>query len=225
MPTLEDCVEKLDEINWCPPRDNTGQPYGISNAWDRRFVSEVAYHTRDNVRALSTGQVGVLHKLVDRYRVHLELAGMNYLDIENVLSSKVCRVPPTPSSTVKREVRWAGDSNLIFRFKFNPDIKEALKALKTSDCFGTHKTWYAPEHKLWVVPVSVSNYPRIIEIISEYGFGFDDDVAQLLAGISNSRLAKSEATVVGDEIRVEVKDDAFMARVMRFQQSLWSDDV
>ena len=225
MATLEDCIERLDEINWDPPRDNSGQAYGISNSWDRRFISEVAWHTRDSTKPLSTGQVGVILKLVDRYQVHLELAGMYHSHIEQVLIEHTTRLPPNVSSSVKREVRWAGGSNLVFRFKFNPEVKDALKAFKASDCFGTHKTTYEPKNKLWVVPVSVANYAGVIEIISRYGFDFDDDVARLLAGVSNSRLSKSEITLVDNEICVETKDDAFMARMMSLQDSLWGSDV
>lgn len=221
MSTLEDCIEKLDEINWDPPRDNTGQAYGISNGWDRRFISEVAYHTRDCAKPLSTGQVGVIHKLVERYQVHLELAGMYFAHIEQVLAEQTTRLPPNVSSSVKREVRWCGGNNLVFRFKFNPEVKDALKAFKTSDCFGTHKTTFEPKNKLWIVPVSVSNYTSVIEVIGRYGFDFDDNVAQLLAGVSNSRLGKAEATLVDDEICIETRDDAFMAKMMGMQDALW----
>ena len=224
MATLEDCIEQLDEINWDPPLDNTGRAYGISNGWDRRFISEVAYHTRDCAKPLSTGQVGVIHKLVDRYRVHLELSGLRHTLIEQVLVERTTRLPPNTSSSVKREVRWAGDSNLVFRFKFNLEIKDAIKAFKTSDCFGTHKTTYEPKNKLWVVPVSVANYEAVIKIISQYGFDFDESVAQLLSGISNSRFGKANASIVDDEICVEIKDDAFMARMMSLQESIWGTD-
>lgn len=222
MATLEDCIEQLDEINWDPPQDSTGRTYGISNGWDRRFISEVAYHTRDCTKPLSTGQVGVIHKLVDRYQVHLELAGMSHLHIEQVLRDHNTRIPPNASSTVKREVRWCGGSNLVFRFKFNPEIKDALKAFKTSDCFGTHKTTYEAKNKLWIVPVSLANYEKVINIIGKYGFDFDDSVAQLLAGISNSRFGKAVITVVDSEICVETKDDALMARMMNLQESIWN---
>lgn len=225
MITLEDCLEKLDEINWDPPVDNAGCAYGINNAWDRRFVSEVAYHTRDNGRALSTGQVGVINTMVQRYQVHLELAGMNYLDIEGVLAHRHCRLPPIPTSTVKREVRWCGDANLVFRFKFNPEIKDALKAFKTSDCFGTHKTRYESKHHLWIVPLSVANYSSVIRLISQYGFDFDDDVAQIIASVSNSRLAKSEAVIEDEFIKVESKDDALMAMAMTIQELAWNSNV
>ena len=225
MPTVEDYLEKLDQINWDPPRDAAGHAYGISNDWDRRFISEVAWRSRNVQFALTTGQVSVVTKLIDRYRVQLELTGEQDHEISTCLGAVHCRLEPLASSTVKREVRWVGDGRLAFRFKFNPHIKDELKAFKTGDLLGTHKTTYEPRHKLWIVPVSVANYEAVVSVISKFGFDFDDDVAEFLTGVSNSRLMKSNITLCGDEIIAEVKDDALLNSLLKFQTNLWVDDV
>lgn len=225
MLTLEDYVEKLDEINWDPPCDSMGNAYGINNTWDRKFISEVAYHTRDNGKPLSTGQVGVITRLLERYRVQLELMGADHKILESVITNQPCRQAPTQSSTVKREVRWMGGSDLAFRFKFHPEIKEALKAFKITDCFGTHKTVFSPKHKLWIVPVSVANYEAVIEVISRYGFSFDDTVAEFLTGVANCRLQKTHASIQDGEICIEAKDDALMCEATSLFADVWKTDV
>lgn len=207
---LEDCVEQLDKINWDPPVDHMGVSYPITARWDRQFISDVAYHTRDNHRSLTSGQCKVIIGLINRYQIHLVLNGINFDDLTHLLVHQTTRLPVEPSSVVKREVRWVGDSKLAFRFKFDSGIRDAIKKLAVSDCFGTRKASFCHTNKLWYVPVSVGNYPSVMKIITDYGFSFDEDVVKFLAGISESRLKRPEATIENGEIVISVPDDAFM---------------
>lgn len=150
MLTLEDCLEALDSINWNPPVTATGKSE-ILNTWDRRFISDVTYHVREG-KPLSTGQGSLALKLITRYRSCLVAYGISDAQLTQMLATPIYRQIPFASTTLPREVRWAGDNLLAFRCKYNAVIKEELKKLADG---ATHSRVpkFNQAHKLWVVEV------------------------------------------------------------------------
>lgn len=215
MALLEHYIEQLDYLNWNAPVDNEGQAYGITNPWDRKFISEVAWHVRNLKGSLTTSQVEVAAKLIDRYRINLQLIGEVDYEISSVIEHRATRQPVRNSSTTPREVRWIGDSKLAFRFKFNPQIKDHLKRLKSTEAVRPSSPSFDPQSKAWIVQVTSSNVGSVMGFVTEYGFGFDDEVVEFFTEVTNAKKQKSSASIDNDVISIEVKDDHVIHALMK----------
>jgi hypothetical protein len=219
MLTIEDCLEQLDVINWDPPVDNTGKLLSISNTWDRRFISDVSFHTRQN-NPISTAQGTLALKLINRYRNELQHSSMMGYQLDALLSTPQYRHSPHESLNFSREVRWLGDSKLAFRSKYNPGVGEDIKKLRASGVLtqtnngrGASPRFSKPE-KSWIVQVDLSNVERVMEVIRRHCFKFDDNVAEFLTEVSNSKDAHSSARLSEDSIHVEVRGNEFMSLLL-----------
>lgn len=209
MLTIEDCLEVLNEIVDDPIADRQGILLEITNPWDRRFISDVAGHV-SNQQSISTAQSQIVIKLIDRYEHHLVAKGVDQSSIRFLISTPCFRSTPYQSTALPREVRWAGDNKLVFRFKFNSGIVEDIKRLKSNVSFG-EKSYplFSRDHKLWIVEVTDSNLDKTMDVIKRHNFGFDDVVAEYLMNAVNSRGVKSSAQVVDDKIEITIRDDDF----------------
>lgn len=209
MLTLEECLEKLDEINWEPAIDAAGLSLEISNTWDRRFISDICFHTRQN-KPISTAQGDLALKIIGRYRAHLEASGISPIALDTLLTSTTpsFRLPAHTSTLVPREVRWVGDSKLVFRCKYNPIIIEDIKKLKGVNHFSSESyPLYSRDWKLWIVDVNSGNFERVMELIRRHRFAFDSAVENFFLECMKSIEMRSTADLDGDTIKVEVRND------------------
>lgn len=219
MLSIEDCLEQLDVINWDPPTDDEGKLLSITNTWDRRFISDVSFHTRMG-KPISTAQGTLALKLIQRY--HNELVHSAFADyqLQALQTTPHYRLAPHESTSFSREVRWIGDSKLAFRCKYNPSVGDDIKRVRSngihqinSNARGTGPR-FVKDHKLWVVNVDTHNVERVMELIRRHCFKFDDAVAEFLTEVSNSKNTASSAQVTPEGIRVEVRDDEFLNAVL-----------
>jgi hypothetical protein len=224
MLTLEDCLELLDEINWDPPVDSTGSTHGVVNTWDRRFISDVTYHVREG-KALSTAQGELAKKLITRYRSALEITGVAAVDLDTMLASPAYRLPPFASTSLPREVRWAGDNYLVFRCKYNASIKDELKKLANVPNARTTVSKFNHAHKLWVVEVVSSNLEQVMDFIKRHRFGFDADVENYFLEAVNSRNQRSSVEIVDGQIKIIIRNDALLGHLVTDFLSLESANV
>jgi hypothetical protein len=206
--TIEDCLEDLDEINWTPV-PYCGSFLEITNTWDRKFISDVAYHTREG-KALSTAQGKLALKLIDRYKKHLEIKGMLASELLSFLENPEYRQTPHTSVASPREVRYIGDSKIIFRCKYNAPIVEEIKSLKSYNYFQMNsKPQFNSNHKVWIVIVDNSNVNKVMDIIRRYNFNFDDEITEFFMEVINSKNQKSEVEIIDDQILIRCRDDEF----------------
>ena len=163
-------------------------PLGVilrADDWGRKFVESL----NENVsmgRALSTRQGEFFISLVKRHRDAIVTGGCGYssLDLDKIILSPAYRQEPYESVRVETEVRYLGDNKLGFRFKRTDAIKEAIKRIR----LGTKETnwrtdlepFYEFKHRMWVIPVTSVNYKQVWNLITRYGFAFDDEVAGFL---------------------------------------------
>lgn len=206
MLTIEDCLEKLDELQW---EDLTvsGKPVLIGDSWDREFINNVCEHTRMG-KALSTEQAKIATKIVNRYQWQLEALGCHMISIEDLLKSPQYRKALYESTIVPREVRWLGDSKLAFRCKYNTSIVNDIKKCRGVNHFASENfPHFNRDSKLWIIDVNSENLEKVMEVIKRYRFQFDSDVETFFLEAANSMGQRSEYTVDGDNLVINVRDD------------------
>lgn len=219
MLNIEDSLELLDVINWDPPVDPQGKLLSISNTWDRRFVSDVCFHTRQG-RPISTAQGTLALKLIRRYQTELQHKGIPGYQLDALFETPLYRSPPHESVNFSREVRWLGESRLAFRSKYNPSVGDDIKKLRGTGIQTTMNNGraanprFSKEHKAWIVLVDARNVERVMEVIRRHCFKFDDAVAEFLTEVSNSSTATSSAQLDADHIRVDVRGNEFLSLLL-----------
>jgi len=213
MMTVEELIEKLDELLWSPPYENN-QRLEIKATWDRRFISDVSNYTREG-KCLSTSQSHLALKLIKRYKHHLVLSGYLDISIDSILNNPTHRLPPYVTSQINREVRYLGDNKLVFRFKYNPPIIESIRNLRDTNIY-TSTTYpdFNKNLKVWTIEVTPNNYDNIITLISSHKFNFDDDVAIYFMNFENSKSKKSSAKIINDKIVVECNNEGLFSEVL-----------
>jgi hypothetical protein len=208
--TIEECLEHLDEINWNPV-PYCGNVLEITSNWDRCFISDVAYHTREG-KALSTAQGKLALKLIDRYKKSLEIKGVVAVELEALLLNPIYKQEPHISVSAPREVRYAGDSKIVFRCRYNKPVVEDIKTLKNhSHIQHNSHPKYNGTNKIWLVHVDLSNVNKVIDVIRRHRFNFDDELAEFLTEVVNAKGQKSEITIEDNQIIIQCKDDELLS--------------
>jgi len=206
MLTIEDCLEHLDEINWTPV-PYCGSVLEITSAWDRSFISDVAYHVREG-KPISTAQGKLALKLIDRYKNHLEAKGLLKKDIQDLLEEPEYRQQPHISVSSPREVRYLGDSKIAFRCVFNRPVIDDIKTLKSNSYLqSSTNPKFDGEHKLWIVYVDHSNVQKTMDVIRRHNFNIDDEITEFFMEVINSKGQKSSATIEENKIIIQCRDD------------------
>lgn len=156
--------------------------------WEASFIRSVGQHTI-NERALSTRQGEVVIRIGKKYRETLFASSSDQKKLDILLANPVYRIDPFVSEMYPREVRYAGDNLLAFRFKMNEGVKQDIKKLspRASRQSGGQVVFFAKAARVWVVPVTLSNVEMVQTVIAEHDFGFNDPVLALIADISSSR--------------------------------------
>lgn len=206
-------------------------PLGVilrSDDWGRKFV-ESLNESVSMGRALSTRQGEFFITLVKRHRDAIVSGGCGYssLDLDKIILSPSYRQEPYESVRVETEVRYLGDNKLGFRFKKNDAIKDAIKRIRMS---AKQTSWLSDleptfefRHRMWVIPVTSTNYKQVWNLITRFGFGFDDGVASFL-DLCEASVNQPPAAVLDEEsnrIVVNICDNdalgAWMDNVMMGQ--------
>ena len=156
-----------------------------ADEWGRKFIDSLN-ETVGNGRALSTRQGEFFVNLVNRHRAAILAGrcGFTSIDLDRITVSPAYRREPYESVRVMTEVRYLGDNKLGFRFKKNDRIKESIKRIRLTN---KESSWqedlvpqYVSKHRMWVIPVTASNFNQIMNMIGTNSFDFDDDVLGFL---------------------------------------------
>ena len=211
MLTVEDCLQELDLLSTKPAKDAQGNVFEITNAWDRRFVEDVANHSRAG-QAISTAQGELAIKLIQRYRDHLIVVGYPAQSVDLLIATPHYARTPYQSTHLPREVRYAGDNKLVFRCKYNSGIIEDIKRLKGINHFtAVQYPTFNRDHKLWIVDVNQGNWEKVMDVIKRHRFHFDDTVANYFLEVANSLSQQSSVEADPAGIKVTVRNDDFLS--------------
>jgi len=160
MLTIEDLMEKLETLKGIPVEiTNTDKSYTFD---DNRFIRDITSYSRMN-KSLSSSQGKLCIKIISKYRDILENNGINKIILDSVISSPIYRLPLYESLNIKREVRYAGDNKIIFRFKYNPTIIDELRKLRHHNMeTGMIYPIYNKDLKLWIMEITKDNSDKIM---------------------------------------------------------------
>lgn len=143
--------------------------------------------------ALTTRQVETVVKIFNR---HTECFDFDYAEL-SLIKNPTYRFTPIASQTIINEVRAIGESNLVFRFKFNIDIITTFKKMMNKASL----VKYNKTHRLWIASVVPANVDEISDIIGLYGFNFDDDVLEILSLATQTK--KASCSLENNELSVK----------------------
>lgn len=143
--------------------------------------------------ALTTRQVETVVKIFNR---HTECFDFDYAEL-SLIKNPTYRFTPIASQTIINEVRAIGESNLVFRFKFNIDIITTFKKMMNKASL----VKYNKMHRLWIASVVPANVDEISDIIGLYGFNFDDDVLEILSLATQTK--KASCSLENNELSVK----------------------
>jgi hypothetical protein len=215
MLTVEDLLEKLSDICTNPPRWSNGKKAEIQQPWDRKFIMDVAYKTRDG-KQISTAQSEIALKVINRFQQNLIVAGVDNIEIQQLLNVPIFRQPPYQSTHLEKEVRWAGRRKLLLRSKFNGSMNEDIARLPNEELglLGRNLPDFSSEKKggknVWVIEVHGQNIEPIMELLKKYSIKGDEETVQFLKKCYDTEMLQSTATLVNGEIKVEVQNDPFL---------------
>jgi len=198
MLTIEDLMEKLETLKGIPVEiTNTDKSYTFD---DNRFIRDITSYSRMN-KSLSSSQGKLCIKIISKYRDILENNGINKIILDSVISSPIYRLPLYESLNIKREVRYAGDNKIIFRFKYNPTIIDELRKLRHHNMeTGMIYPIYNKDLKLWIMEITKDNSDKIMSYIKTHKFEFENDLVEYFFTIENAKTSKDDIKLVGDKI-------------------------
>jgi hypothetical protein len=157
----------------------------LNDQWFEKFVDNVHGWVVQR-KALTTEQARIALRIIAKTKLVLIENGWATADeVDRLIKSPRYRMPLTQSSNVPREVRYLGDNLLGFRFKRNDNIVEIMKNF--ADDLGEPLCTWDWISRLWIMPVVRETIQPIMEIIRDNRFGFDDDVAEYLALVTNAQ--------------------------------------
>lgn len=205
MRYVEDFLEHLDYLLMAFPYNpppGSQHPSDIITTWDQKFISDVTTHTR-NGSSLSSAQLAVVLKIFGKYSSLFD-QGDQAAVLQQIHTPEL-RKELYKSVQMRREVRHAGGSILLFRFKYNPAITSAIADL--SGAVPSLLPKYLHQSKLWRVNVDNSNYKRVMKFIKDHNFEFDDDVLSFFMHSDNNLGKLSRVESQGDTISVSIEND------------------
>lgn len=222
MKSIEDCLEKLESYLTpfsFSPSPQAQHAQAVVSEWDQKFIGSVAKHTRTG-SPLSTAQAATVVKVIAKY---VDLFGdFDIPLVENLIQFPKYRKELHQSVQVKREVRWAGGPNLLFRFSFNQGITDSLRALR-SELADLTRALPVKNMKMWRVTLDSTNYKEVMRVIQAHDFSYDDDVLKLFLEIENNLKVPSSISVEGDEIVVSINNDILATEWIAHME--WLRDV
>lgn len=189
----------------------------IKGDWHKNFIQSVATHVAMG-KPLSTNQSENVLKIARNSITNLSKTMRKpQAEVEAAIATPRHNQAPYQSASIKREVRYAGNDMLAFRFKHDPTAVADFKALKSAtDPLSAIPYWNA-QHRLWIVTVTPSNLDKVFNLIKRHRFEFDDAVLEYLTLCSNSK--NVESVVVFDpeseQLVANVAGNPLLAYVMK----------
>jgi hypothetical protein len=194
----------------------------IDTSWQQQFLDSIKMQL-DSGRALTVKQAATGIRMIGSMIDLLVAKGMHKSEIRESLKNPRYHQIPVEPVDYPNQVRWIGSSQLVFRFRFNKDIINSIKELKTDSVVRQNPKWFS-DYKIWCVSVDTINVSKVIAIISRYSFEFDDDVALFLTEVSNSKQTLSKA-LIDENIRLEIRNDPLMSMIFRSLMEIGLMDV
>ena len=186
----------------------------VTSSWHVNFVDSLWQKVVSKDRPLTTEQGKSVVKLLAKARPYLvSKCGIDEKAIDTLLKAPRYRQPPTLSANIPREVRGAGGSKLIFRFKWNDVIRSQLADLATAAVSSYEWDWI---NRVTVVEVTPQNVDDVQRMIVDHRFDFDINAANILASAHNLK----ELLLTVDPI-----DGEFELRTSNFLIAAWTNRV
>jgi hypothetical protein len=209
---VEQALLMLQESMWTMP---TNQNSVLKK--QQTFITDMANKVRSN-KKFSTGQAAYILRLISNYS--MIIADKKKIDIEeikNLVNNPIYANEPYESVNIPKEVRYVGNDFIVFKFKFDPILKENIKDLKPGLPMEIPYPEYNSNHKIWIVKISSKNVDKTIEIIGRYGFQYEEDLAQYFTDILNRKNDNSSVNIQDDKIVIDIpNDDIFSDYVESF---------
>lgn len=167
----------------------------ISNKYDLKFIWDMGYKVYLD-KILSTKQYDLLLTILPKYnslytKLGIDIQQYNYwLNCKDTKSIKLYE-----SKNIKREVRYIKNNTLAFRFIYSPDIAKLFKEINKKSPANLS---FIREHDIWLLDITEKNYNDITNLISSYGFEFDDSVENYLLEYENTK---------GNPVEIKISDN------------------
>ena len=232
MNYIEDVIIKLRDtygytINKNPKIKVVSNETDILDNWDIDFISSVA-HQIEKDGELSTRQNYFIMKILKKMSsTIIKFNWVSIDDIDNFIDKPLYKKPLYHSKNVIREVKYAGDNKLVFRFKRNEILFNKLKNIsipdKTdwieditenlNDCENVvEKSRYDSYYHVWIVPVYRFNIEKIVAFMDENNFDVDNNVVNYLSNVFDDVNKPEEITVVDGIIKIDAKDNILLKK-------------
>lgn len=159
----------------------------LADVWYHRFILNVWTYTQQR-KPLSTEQARILLRIGGRVRDKLVKDGsVEAPIIDRLLRQPSYRLPLYQSSVMPREVRHLGGNLLGLRFKLGDTVRQVITTIGlTENGEPSVVPWFNQEFRLWVIPVTRITLPKIMNLIKEHRFGFDEAALEYITLCSNS---------------------------------------
>jgi hypothetical protein len=179
----------------------------VPDLWFRNFIENVSRWSGQD-KPLTTEQAKIVLKLLAKTRAYFISEGVPAENIDDLMANPQYRNQPTLSAVIPREVRWAGDNILAFRFKRNDIILNDLKAITQINPL-VEPIWDT-FWRLWTIPVFVNTVDATIGVIGKHRFGLDDDVELFLARVADEAGIGSAFVLDNDRVIYEINDQPLL---------------
>lgn len=202
---IEDILIKLyhyiSEQSWSPKRNQHGNALKITVPGDIKFISDVGYKVEIG-NSISTSQANVVVIMIKRYKDILLAHGYSSLELESLINNPTYKKQPYQSVDLPREVKYAGNGVLVFRFKVNPILLDNIRKFKQG-IMGDGYSLFNKDYRVWVVTVTDKTVHDVMKFIKDNKFVFDSDVEQFFLEVLNN--LKSPPIITVDETSIKLK--------------------
>lgn len=159
---------------------------------DYRFMTDMNEKVLIN-SIFTTEQAKVIAKIVGKY-IYI-FNDDEQKQVQSLLKFNRYKNELKQSIMFPREVRVLNDYTLLFRFRMNHNITEAIRDIKIL----SNHTSYIHGYQLWRVPCDFMNKETIMRLIRDHDFQCDDLVLKFFMDMSNHQ-----------KFEVETTEDAFV---------------
>lgn len=193
--------------------DKEGFDTILSDHWRRKFVESV-FAQIERGRPLSTEQAKIVLGMIKDVEAYL----VRYGDADQEELSKLFVYPryrqePYQSTVIPKEVRHIGSNILAFRFKYNTAIINDIRNLQRKT---THMPpYFHREYKVWIIPVTHTNFDEVKQIMREYKFNSDEATDRWLNMAKDSRGKPSTFEIKEGLVVAKVNDNEIMGQWMQ----------
>lgn len=184
----------------------------ISNKYDLKFIWDMGYKVYLD-KILSTKQYDLLLTILPKYNSLYAKLGIDMEQYNYWLTHKDTKsIKLYESKNIKREVRYIGNNTLAFRFIYSPDIAKLFKEINKRSISNLK---LIKEHDICLLDITEKNYNDITNIISSYGFAFDESVENYLLQYENLKGYPIEIKVVDNNCDITVTNNSIFVNWLK----------